>query len=119
MKHLIDISELSVLEIDKLIDTASDIIDNPESDIELLTVLMSPIFSFTPDELALFRANKRDGNIFSTIIFASNNGDEKKYSAVTPNPRQTSKTVDYAHFHCMSSPCFSPKYLWMSMYPDS
>ena len=29
MKHLIDISELSVLEIDKLIDTANDIIDNP------------------------------------------------------------------------------------------
>ncbi len=29
MKHLIDISELSILEIDNLIDTASDIIENP------------------------------------------------------------------------------------------
>lgn len=31
MRHLIDISDLSVLEIDELIDTANDIIQNPES----------------------------------------------------------------------------------------
>ncbi len=30
MKHLLDVSDLSIAEIDQLIDTASDIIDNPE-----------------------------------------------------------------------------------------
>ncbi len=53
------------------------VIDNPDSDVELLTVLLSPIFAFTPDDLAVMRADKKDGTIYSTLIYASNNGNKK------------------------------------------
>ncbi|MBE6780629.1 MAG: helicase-exonuclease AddAB subunit AddA [Ruminococcaceae bacterium] len=53
------------------------VIDNPDSDVELLTVLLSPIFAFTPDELAVMRADKKDGTIYSIIIFAANKGNIK------------------------------------------
>lgn len=53
------------------------VIDNPQSDIDLLSVLMSPIFSFSADELAKLRINKRDGNLYSAVVYASQNGDEK------------------------------------------
>ncbi len=52
------------------------VIDNPQSDIELLTLLMSPIFCFSADEMAQIRANKRDGNLYSAIIFAKENGNQ-------------------------------------------
>ncbi len=53
------------------------VIDNPQNDIELATVLMSPIFKFTPDDLAKIRAEKKDGNLYSALIFASNNDNDK------------------------------------------
>lgn len=53
------------------------VIDNPRSDIDLLTVMMSPIFSFTPEEMAEFRINERKGDIYSTVINAANNGNRK------------------------------------------
>ncbi len=53
------------------------IIDNPQSDIELLSVLMSPIFSFSAEELALLRVNKRDSSLYSAVIFGAKNGNEK------------------------------------------
>lgn len=53
------------------------VIDNPQSDVELATVLMSPIFRFTPDDLASIRTNKKDGNLYSALILAANNGDAK------------------------------------------
>ncbi len=51
------------------------IIDNPQSDIELATVMMSAMFRFSPDDLATIRAEKKDGNLYSALIFASNNGN--------------------------------------------
>lgn len=53
------------------------VIDNPKSDTDLLTVMMSPIFSFTPDEMAEFRINKRKGDLFSAVIFSKNLGNQK------------------------------------------
>ncbi len=51
------------------------VIDNPQSDIELLTVLMSPIFSFTPDEMAQIRTEKKNGNLYSAVIFSAQKGN--------------------------------------------
>ena len=51
------------------------VIDNIDSDIELLTVLMSPIFAFTADDLAKIRADKKDGSLYSAVIKAANNGN--------------------------------------------
>ena len=51
------------------------VIDNPESDIELLCVLLSPIFGFTPEETANLRINRRRGSLYSALVFAAENGD--------------------------------------------
>lgn len=53
------------------------VIDNPKSDIDLLTVMMSPIFSFTADEMAKFRINDRKGDIYTTVITAANSGNKR------------------------------------------
>ena len=53
------------------------VIDNPQTDIELLCVLFSPLFSFSADEIGNIRAQKRDGNLYSAVVFASQNGNEK------------------------------------------
>lgn len=53
------------------------VIDNPQADIELLSVLMSPIFGFSADEIALLRAEKRDGSLYSALILAKENGNIK------------------------------------------
>ena len=53
------------------------IIDNPKNDVEMLTVLMSPIFGFTPEDMALLRIGDRKGDIYNTVITAAKNGKEK------------------------------------------
>ncbi len=53
------------------------IIDNPDSDVELLAVLLSPIFTFSTDDLSEIRADKKDGSLYSSIIKASLNGNVK------------------------------------------
>lgn len=53
------------------------VIDNPDSDIELLTLLLSPIFAFSTDDLAVIRADKKDGSLYSAIINAANMGNLK------------------------------------------
>lgn len=53
------------------------IIDNPQSDIELLTAMMSPIFGFTPEDMANIRSARRDGNVYSAVIAACENGNKK------------------------------------------
>ncbi len=53
------------------------VIDNPQSDIELTTLLMSPIFSFSADEMAELRINKRKGTLYSAVILSANSGNKK------------------------------------------
>lgn len=44
------------------------VIDNPSLDIPLLSVLCSPIYGFTPDELAQIRANSRYSNLYTALL---------------------------------------------------
>ncbi len=53
------------------------IIDNPRQDVALMSVMMSPIFGFTVDEMSILRKNKRKGDIYSCIIEKQSQGDEK------------------------------------------
>lgn len=53
------------------------VIDNPETDIELLSLLLSPIFAFTPEDLAKIRIDKRNGNIYQAIVYSAKNGNLK------------------------------------------
>ena len=53
------------------------IIDNPDSDVELLSVLLSPIFGFTSEETANIRIKRREGSLYSALVFSSENGDDR------------------------------------------
>lgn len=58
------------------------IIDNPLQDIPLLSVLLSPIFAFTPDEVSQLRINERKAgrhgtSLYSALLNAETAGDAK------------------------------------------
>lgn len=53
------------------------VINNPTLDIPLLSVMCSPIFGFTPDELAQMRAGSRYLSLYASVIGYS----EKSYKA--------------------------------------
>ncbi|MBR3961207.1 MAG: UvrD-helicase domain-containing protein, partial [Clostridia bacterium] len=53
------------------------IISNPSRDIELVSVLMSPLFGFTADEMAEIRAASRKTTFISAVSNASKNGNAK------------------------------------------
>ena len=50
------------------------VIDNPNQDIPLLSVMMSAVYGFTPDELAELRIKDRNNSIYVAI---KNSGEEK------------------------------------------
>lgn len=54
------------------------VIDNPDSDIELLTVLMSPIFGFTAEETAEIRIKRRTGSLYSALVFLPKTAAKRK-----------------------------------------
>ena len=53
------------------------VIDNPKSDVELLAVMMSPLFAFTADEMAKIRVCQKRGPLYSAVVLYSKNGDKK------------------------------------------
>ena len=58
------------------------VVDNPQNDIDLLCVLMSPIFNFTADDIADLRIKKRDGTLYSAVIYSAENGNNKCKSVI-------------------------------------
>ena len=53
------------------------IINNPSDDVALLTVMTSPIFAFTMNELAKIRLNHKHGNLISSVTATASNGNDK------------------------------------------
>ena len=53
------------------------VIDNPLQDIPLLSVMMSPIYAFTPDELADIRINDKRVSLYSSVLKKAESGDKK------------------------------------------
>lgn len=53
------------------------IIDNPVDDIPLTAVMLSPVFGFTPDELAYMRTSLRKGSVYACVVNAAENGSGK------------------------------------------
>lgn len=51
------------------------VIDNPNQDIPLLTVLMSAVYGFTPDDIAQMRIKDRKSNLYSCLMLSK---DEQK-----------------------------------------
>lgn len=59
------------------------VVDNPDSDISLLTVMMSPMFSFTAEDMAKIRANKKTGSLLSAVQLGAQQGDTKAQRFLT------------------------------------
>lgn len=53
------------------------VIDNPMQDIPLLAVLMSPLYGFTPDDLAEIRGPARKGSLYLAVSNAAKRGNER------------------------------------------
>ena len=53
------------------------VIDNPKCDVELLGVMMSPIFAFSADEMAKIRTKHKYGPLYSAVVAYSKTGDKK------------------------------------------
>jgi len=53
------------------------VIDNPLQDVPLMSVLMSPVYGFTVDELARMRVSDRYTSLYVTVTKSADNGNEK------------------------------------------
>ncbi len=53
------------------------VINNPALDIELLSVLMSPVFGFDEDDMARIRLNSPGTSLYAAVLKDQENGDEK------------------------------------------
>ena len=53
------------------------IIDNPVDDIPLTAVMLSPVFGFTPDDLARMRIADRKSSVYGCLVFSAENGNPK------------------------------------------
>ena len=56
-----------------------EVIDNPLQDIPLTSVLTSPVFGYTAEELAILRSNNRYADMYSLLVAAT---DEKSHRFV-------------------------------------
>jgi len=53
------------------------VLDNPLQDVPMLTVLLSPVFGFTPDELADLRVREESASLYECLLSAAKRGDQK------------------------------------------
>ncbi len=51
------------------------IIDNPHQDVALISVLRSPLYGFTPDQLARIRANCPEGDFYTALCRRAEGGE--------------------------------------------
>ncbi len=63
------------------------VIDNPVDDIPLTAVMISPVFGFTPDELAYMRSGLKKGSIYACLVNAAENGNEKAKAFIEETAR--------------------------------
>ncbi|MCQ2461937.1 MAG: helicase-exonuclease AddAB subunit AddA [Clostridia bacterium] len=53
------------------------IIDNPCQDIPLISVLLSPMYGFTPDELSLLRTDSEGDSLYARAVNLASNGNTR------------------------------------------
>lgn len=53
------------------------IVDNPRQDVPLISVLRSPVYGFTGDELAMLRSGHREGDFYDCVLAGAEGGSEK------------------------------------------
>ena len=73
------------------------VIDNPMLDIPLLTVMLSPIYGFTEDEMAQLRIDNRFGTLYS-CIYSSDNSKAKNFISNLKELKKISVSMSVAGF---------------------
>ncbi|MBQ8550446.1 MAG: UvrD-helicase domain-containing protein [Clostridia bacterium] len=53
------------------------VLNNPTHDVPLMSLMLSPIFGFTPDEAAKIRLARRKGSLYTAVLAAEEQGDER------------------------------------------
>lgn len=66
----------------KLVLNILRIVDNPAQDIPLLASMISPVFGFTPDDLAKIRADFRKGSLYGAVLKASEDNGSKAHGFI-------------------------------------
>ena len=71
------------------------VIDNPVDDIPLTAVLLSPVFGFTADDLAVMRSAQRKCSVYQCVVYAAENGNPKAemFLEKTKDMRRLASTV--------------------------
>lgn len=70
------------------------VIDNPNQDIPLLSVLMSPVYGFTPDDMAKLRLEDKEVPIYISVVRAAESDERyKKVIEDIANYRAVSATM--------------------------
>jgi len=69
------------------------VINNPALDIELLSVVMSPVFAFDEDDLARIRIGSRHSSLFAAITLDADRGNEKSKSFLAELSRYRNLSV--------------------------
>ncbi|MDD5924187.1 MAG: helicase-exonuclease AddAB subunit AddA [Clostridia bacterium] len=55
------------------------VIDNPMQDIPLISIMMSPLYGFTPDDIARYRCNYPNDNIYNMLCKEAENEELANY----------------------------------------
>lgn len=53
------------------------VVDNPLLDVELLSVMFSPLYGFSPDDMAKIRMAKKNVPLYSAVSHCAQNGEER------------------------------------------
>ncbi len=97
------------------------VISNPTDDVALAAVLMSPVYGFTPDEMALLRIGNRKGRLYSCLLKSAEDGNEKSAAFVSalgklrriastlPAGEFTEKIIDEIGYRAIVSAMKSPE----------
>ncbi|MDD6478632.1 MAG: helicase-exonuclease AddAB subunit AddA [Oscillospiraceae bacterium] len=89
---------LNLLEVDTFLSLLK-IIDNPLDNIAMLTVMMSPIFSFTAEELASIKAKNPNTDLISAIAAEKDNNEHlREFYSALENFRTKSLIMPLAAF---------------------
>ena len=58
------------------------VLDNPTNDVPLMSLMLSPIFGFTPDDVAKIRISSKKGNLYSAFLLAEREGNARVAAAI-------------------------------------
>ena len=87
------------------------VINNPLLDIPLMCVMMSPIFGFTPDEMAQIRLKERSAPLYGAVLSMAGDGDAKCASFLESMDQFRLLAATQPADRLMEEICYSTGYL--------